>query len=73
MSNLAIDTLNNDRRALFASVASDKATMVSFHLHNNMKNITEIEQTCNRHMAMPNSNFVSNAFFTHSPPLLHHF
>ena len=42
MSNIATDTFNNDRRALFASLSSNKATMVSFHLYNNAKNITEL-------------------------------
>ena len=42
MSNIATDTFNNDKRALFASLASDKATMISLHFYNNTKNITEM-------------------------------
>ena len=42
MSNIATDTFNNDGRPLFTSLASNKATKVCFHLHNNAKNITEM-------------------------------
>ena len=64
---------HDDRRALFASLISDKATIVSFHLQNNAKNISEMNGRAPGTWPHPIATLLAMHFFTHSPPLLHRF